>query len=194
VSNLEQLHPEKLPSLSLLGFQTGRLGEIGVTRDAKMEICSLEVWGAAQVFVVSLAWTRPKRNDRQANHASCSRWAISQRVQMEQSTKDEIKGSVLPWADSLDRASASRFTHPDGAIAAQTAIGVGRRRRIVQPRAPLSHKSLLFAQPSRERSMYSFSPRAKMTFAYPVDSAKYHMLHQAWIDASRGLRFAETTG
>lgn len=33
-----------------------------------MEICSLGM-GAAQFFVVSLDWTRPKRNDRQANHA-----------------------------------------------------------------------------------------------------------------------------
>ena len=32
---------------------------------------------AAQVFVVSLAWTRSKRNDRQASHASPSRYAIS---------------------------------------------------------------------------------------------------------------------
>ena len=35
-----------------------------------MEIQSSRLeWRAAQVFVVSLAWTRPKRNDRQASHA-----------------------------------------------------------------------------------------------------------------------------
>jgi uncharacterized protein YjbJ (UPF0337 family) len=71
-----------------------------------MEICSLGM-GAAQVFVVSLDWTRPKRNDRQANHASCSRWRFREgclpdsanvkmirRNRMGQSTKDEIKGSM----------------------------------------------------------------------------------------------------
>jgi hypothetical protein len=30
----------------------------------------LQIERAAQVFVVSLAWTRPKRNDRQAGHAA----------------------------------------------------------------------------------------------------------------------------
>lgn len=43
---------------------------------------SLE-WGAAQVFVVSLAWTRLKRNDRQASHASYSRWAITRGLSLE---------------------------------------------------------------------------------------------------------------
>jgi len=50
VSNCEQAHPEQASILASLGIPT-------------------KILGAAQVFVVSLAWTLPKRNDRQAGHA-----------------------------------------------------------------------------------------------------------------------------
>jgi uncharacterized protein YjbJ (UPF0337 family) len=61
-----------------------------------------------QIFVVSLAWTRPMRNGTQVSHASHSRWAISckrsshgpptpktsGRNKMTLSSKDQIQGTL----------------------------------------------------------------------------------------------------